>query len=90
MTALNFGLLCNNGSFSLLNPSPTGFHIEMKSMAEKQLMLDKIIENNGLSAVKHILTQVKGLQRLKTHILNAFMVVVAGKPLCYAGYQSFR
>ena len=45
-------------AYILLNSSPPGFSIDMKSMAEKQLMINKIIENKGLSAVNQILTQV--------------------------------
>ncbi len=40
-------------------------------MAEKQLMVNKIIENKGLSAVNQLLTQAKGTQRLKAHIQKA-------------------
>lgn len=58
-------------AYILLNSSPPGFSIGMKSMAEKQLMINKIIENKGLSAVNQVLTQVKGPQRLKAHILKA-------------------
>jgi hypothetical protein len=44
----------------------------MKSMAEKQLMVDKIIENKGLFTVNQLLTQAKGTRRLKAHIHMAF------------------
>jgi hypothetical protein len=43
----------------------------VKSMAEKQLMVNKIIENKGLSAVNQLLTQAKGTQRLKALIQKA-------------------
>lgn len=55
----------------LLNSSPPGFPIEVKSMAEKQLTINKIIKNKGLSAVNQILTQIKGPQRLKAVIQKA-------------------
>ena len=58
-------------AYILLNSAPPGFHIGMKSMAEKQLMINKIIENKGLSAVNQLLTQVKGPQRLKAFIQKA-------------------
>jgi hypothetical protein len=58
-------------AYILLNSASPGFHIGMKSMAEKQLMINKIIDNKGLSAVNQVLTQVKGPQRLKAHILKA-------------------
>lgn len=55
----------------LLNSSPPGFPIDLKSMAEKQLTINKIIKNKGLSAVNQILTQIKGPQRLKAVIQKA-------------------
>lgn len=58
-------------AYILLNSSPRVFPMGMKSMAEKQLVVDKMIENKGLSAVKQILTQVKGPQRLKSLIQEA-------------------
>jgi len=58
-------------AYILLNSSPPGFPAEMKSMAEKQLMINKIIENKSLSAVNQLLTQVKGPQRLKSIIQKA-------------------
>ena len=58
-------------AYILLNSSPPGFAIEVKSMAKKQLMVNKIIENKGLSALNQLLTQAKGTQRLKAHIHKA-------------------
>jgi hypothetical protein len=58
-------------AYILLNSSPPGFPIGVKSMAEKQLMVNKIIENKGLSAVNQLLTQAKGTQRLKALIQKA-------------------
>ena len=58
-------------AYILLNSSPPGFPIGVKSMAQKQLMVNKIIENKGLSAVNQLLTQVNGIQRLKAHIQKA-------------------
>ena len=57
--------------YILMNSSPPGFPAGMKSMAEKQLMVNRIIENKGLSAVNQLLTQVKGPQRLKAFIQEA-------------------
>jgi len=57
--------------YILLNASPPGFPAGMKSMAEKQLMVNKIIEKKELSAVNQILTQVKGPQRLKALVQKA-------------------
>jgi len=54
-----------------MNWSPTGFPDGIKSMAEKQLMVNKIIEKKELSAVNQLLTQAKGPQRLKSPIQNA-------------------
>jgi hypothetical protein len=58
-------------AYILLNWSPPGFPIGVKSMAEKQLMVNEIIENKGLSAVNQLLTQAKGTQRLKALIQKA-------------------
>ena len=58
-------------AYILLNSSPPGIPIGMKSMAEKQLTINRIIENKSLSVINQILTQVKGPQRLKTRIHKA-------------------
>jgi len=58
-------------AYILMNSSPPGFPVGMKSMAEKQLMINKIIEKKELSAVNQLLTQVKGPQRLKSLIQKA-------------------
>jgi hypothetical protein len=54
-----------------MNSSPPGFPAGMKSMAEKQLMVNSIIAKKELSSVNHLLTQAKGPQRLKTLIQKA-------------------
>ena len=46
-------------AYILSNWSPPGFAIGMKSMAEKQLMVDKIIDSKGLSAVNQLLAQAR-------------------------------
>ena len=58
-------------AYILMNSSPPGFPDGMKSMAEKQLMVNKIIEKKELSAVNQLLTQAKGPQRLKALIQKA-------------------
>jgi len=58
-------------AYLLLNSSPPGFPAGMKSMAEKQLMVNRIIEKKELSAVNQLLTQAKGPQRLKSFIQKA-------------------
>ncbi len=58
-------------AYILLNSSPRGFPIGMTSMAEKQLMVDKIVKNKELATVNQLLTQVKGPQRLKSFIQEA-------------------
>ncbi|MDB4265010.1 transposase [bacterium] len=58
-------------AYILLNSSPPGFPIGVKSMAEKQLLVNKTIDNKGLSVVNQLLTQAKGTQRLKAHIHKA-------------------
>jgi len=60
-------------AYILLNSSPPGIPIGIKSMAEKQLKVNKLIENKGLSAVNQLMTQVKGPQRLKTLIQKALI-----------------
>jgi hypothetical protein len=70
--------------YILLNSSPPGFPAGMKSMAEKQLMVNKIIEKKKLSAVNHLLTQVKGPQRLKSLIQKALNNdSIVGTPVGY-------
>ncbi|HDL07418.1 MAG TPA: IS4/IS5 family transposase [Desulfobacteraceae bacterium] len=58
-------------AYILMNSSPPGFPDGIKSMAEKQLMVNKIIEKKELSAVNQLLTQAKGPQRLKALIQKA-------------------
>jgi len=76
-------------AYILLNSSPPGFAIGVKSMAEKQLMVNKIIENKGLSAVNQILTQAKGTQRLKAHIQKALNGRSSSKRLVFCGFPGF-
>jgi hypothetical protein len=69
-------------AYILLNWSPPGFPAGIKSMAEKQLMVNKIIEKKKLSAVNQLLTKVKGPQRLKSFIQKALNdVSIIGTPL---------
>ena len=78
-------------AYILLNSSPPGFPIGVKSMAEKQLMVNKIIENKGLAAV-----WTNSLHKLKVHndwkLLSRrlSMAVAAANALCYAGCRGFR
>lgn len=58
-------------AYILLNSSPPGFPAGMKSMAEKQLLVDRVIENKQLSVIKQLLTQINGAQRLKKLIQQA-------------------
>ena len=58
-------------------------------MAQKQLMVNKIIENNALSAANQLLTQAKGTQRLKAHIQKALNCRSSSKHLvlcCLPGF----
>jgi hypothetical protein len=60
-------------------------------MGQKQLMVNKIIENKGLSAVNQLLTQAKGTQRLKALIQKALNGPISSKrPVCYAACRGFR
>jgi len=76
-------------AYILLNSSPPGYPAGMKSMAEKQLMINKLIENKGLTAVNQLLTQVKGAQRLKVHIQKALNGGSRSKDLVLCGLQGF-
>jgi hypothetical protein len=76
-------------AYILLNSSPPGFAIGVKSMAQKQLLVNKIIENKGLSAVNQLLTQAKGAQRLKTHIQKALNSRSSSKSLVLCGLPGF-
>ncbi len=58
-------------AYILLNGSPPGFPKGIKSMAEKQLAVNKVVENKKLSSVNQLLTQINGPQRLKSHIQKA-------------------
>jgi hypothetical protein len=76
-------------AYILLNSSPPGFPIGVKSMAEKQLLVNKTIENKGLSAVNQLLTQAKGTQRLKAHIHKALNGRSSSKRLVLCGLPGF-
>ena len=76
-------------AYILLNSSPPGFAIGVKSMAQKQLIVNKIIENKGLSAVNQLLTQAKGAQRLKAHIQKALDSRSSSKSLVLCGLPGF-
>ncbi len=58
-------------AYLLLNSSPPGVPKKMNSIEKKQLMIDKAIKNQGLSAVNQLMTQAKGTQRLKIIIQMA-------------------
>jgi hypothetical protein len=58
-------------------------------MAQKQLMVNKIIENKGLAAVNQLLTQAKGTQRLKAHIHKALNGHSISKRLVLCGLPGF-
>jgi hypothetical protein len=76
-------------AYILSNSSPPGFPTGMKSMAEKQLMVNKIIESKGLSAVNQLLTQAKGTQRLKVHIQKALNGSSSSKRFVLCGLPGF-
>jgi hypothetical protein len=52
-------------------------------------MVNKIIENKGLSAVNQLLTQAKGTQRLKAHIQKALNGRSSSKRLVLCGLPGF-
>jgi hypothetical protein len=76
-------------AYILLNLSPSGFAIGVKSMAQRQLMVNKIIDNKGLSAVNQLLTQAKGTQRLKALIQKALKGPSSSKRLVLGSLPGF-
>ena len=76
-------------AYILLNGSPPGFARGMKSVAQKQLTVNKIIENKELSAINQLLTQAKGAQRLKAHIHKALNSCSNGNNLVLGGLPAF-
>jgi len=76
-------------AYILLNGSPPGFNRGVKSMAQKQLTVNKIIENKELSAINQLLTQAKGTQRLKAQIHKALNSCSNSKNLVVGGLPGF-
>ena len=76
-------------AYILLNSSPPGFAIKEKSMAQKQLMVNKIIDNKGLSVVNQLLTQAKGTQRLKALVQKALNGPSSSKRPVLSGLPEF-
>jgi hypothetical protein len=76
-------------AYILLNSSPPGFPIGIKSMAQKQLIVNKIIENKRLSALNQLLTQAKGSQRLKARIQKALDSCDISKRPVFGGLPAF-
>jgi len=76
-------------AYILLNWSPPGFNRGVKSMAQKQLTVNKIIENKELSAINQLLTQAKGTQRLKAQIHKALNSCSNNKNLVLGGLPAF-
>jgi len=58
-------------------------------MAQKQLMVNKIIENKELSAVNQLLTQAKGTQRLKALIQKPLNGSISSKRFVLCGLPGF-
>ncbi len=58
-------------AYILLIFSPPGGKLGGKSMADKQLIVDKIVKNKGLSAVNQLLTRAKGPQQFKMMVQKA-------------------
>jgi hypothetical protein len=72
-------------AYILLNMSSSAFPIEVKSMAEKQLMVNKIIESKSLSAINQLLTQVNGSNKLKSLVQKALTGGNNSQPLGLCG-----
>ena len=72
-------------AYILLNMSSSAFPIEVKSMAEKQLMVNKIIESKSLSEINQLLTQVNGSNKLKSLVQKALTGGNNSQPLGLCG-----
>ncbi len=58
-------------AYILLNFGPPAMPQQIKSLAKKQLIVEDILKKKELSRLNQLLTQINGVQRLKTEIQRA-------------------
>ena len=55
-------------AYILLNSGPPGMPEQMKSLADKQQLMEEMLKNKELSRLNQLMTQINGVQRLKNEI----------------------
>ena len=55
-------------AYILLNSGPPGMPKQMKSLADKQQLMEEMLKNKELSRLNQLMTQINGVQRLKNEI----------------------
>ena len=55
-------------AYILLNSNPPGMPEQIKSMEQKQQLVEEMIKRKELSALNQLVTQINGVQRLKNEI----------------------
>jgi hypothetical protein len=58
-------------AYILLNSGPPGMPQQIKSLAEKQELVEEMLKRKALSRLNQLLTQINGVQRLKNEIQQA-------------------
>jgi hypothetical protein len=58
-------------AYILLNSGPPGMPQQIKSLAEKQELVEEMFKRKGLSRLNQLLSQINGEQRLKNEIQQA-------------------
>ena len=55
-------------AYILLNSGPPGMPKQMKSLADKQQLMEEMLKRKELSRLNQLMTQINGVQRLKNEI----------------------
>ena len=58
-------------AYILLNSAPPGMPKQMKSLADKQQLMEEMLKRKELSHLNQLMTQINGVQRLKNEIQQA-------------------
>jgi hypothetical protein len=58
-------------AYILLNSGPPGMPKQMKSLADKQQLVQEMLKRKELSSLNQLMTQINGVQRLKNAIQQA-------------------
>ena len=58
-------------AYILLNSAPPGMPKQMKSLADKQQLMEEMLKRKELSHLNQLMTQINGVQRLKNDIQQA-------------------